>query len=295
MKSHSGFSLIELLISAIIMLILFAMVFTAFIQTRKISLRNHIDAEIIQNARIGVDEMVRTMRMIGYRRDRENEQVALIEAAPFQVIFNADLDDTYKALTSTAVVKLYDATVYSPSLKYATGAETVRWTLDSSDDGIVDTLDTNDNAEERETARNPNDMALIKEINGGYDRQITLGVLGPYNVNDQPTYITPMFQYWLLDSIDKMNDTYIACQSKISSYSTYVPYTTFFLLGDTNCDGRLEGNERYFRSITSQVILKKVRRIQITLTAESDQKDPIGRKQHRKITLSSEISPRNIE
>ena len=86
-QSISGLSLIELLISATIMLAVFAMVFTAFIQTRKISLRNQMDAELIQNARIGLDEMARTIRMTGYRRDRAKGQAALLEAAPFQIIF----------------------------------------------------------------------------------------------------------------------------------------------------------------------------------------------------------------
>lgn len=295
MKSDSGLTLVELLVSAIIVLIVFAMVFTAFIQTRKISLRNQMDAEIIQNARIGLDEMVRTIRMIGYRRDREHGQVAIIEVAPFQIIFNADLYQNKSALPPGVSINLYDATIYtSPMQNYTTRAETIRWTLDTSDDGIVDQGDTNDNVEERNTSRNPNDMVFIKEINGGRDDQVTLGILGPYDVNDQPTYITPMFQYWVLDSIDRIDDTYISCQSRFSSYSTFVPYSTFFLLGDSNCDSKLDGDECYFRSITSQTILKKVRRIQITVISESDRKDPLNSTQHRRVTLSSEVSLRNL-
>jgi len=273
MKKTSGLTLIELLVASTIMLFVFAMVYTVFIQTRKISIRNQMDTEILQNARIGLDEMTRTIRMIGYRRDKARGQVALIEAAPFQVIFNADLDKVKDTLTPGAIVGLYDATDYAaPMQNYSTGAETIRWTLDTNDDGIVDKRDTNDNKEEQLTSRNPNDMVLNKEINAGYDRQITLSVLGPYDVNDQPTYITPMFQYWLLE-----------------------PDNTFFLLGDSDGNGQLDGDERYFRSITSQMILRKVRRVQISVTAESDKKDPFDPAQHRRVSLSSEVGLRNME
>ena len=278
MKSTSGFSLIELLISSTIMLIVFAMVFTAFIQTRKISERNRMDAEILQNARIGLDEMARSLRMIGYRRDTEQGQVAIIEAAPFQIIFNADLYADKSALPPQTPVNLYDATIYiSPIQNYTTHAETIRWTLDSSDDGIVDQYDVNDQAEEQET-RNPNDMVLVQEIMHGDnpirwdDNQITLGVLGPYDASDQPTELTPMFQYWLLEADN-----------------------TFILLGDENEDRELDGEERYFRSITSQAILRKVRRIRITVTTESDRKDPFTSDAYRRIHLSTEVNLRNLQ
>ena len=273
MKTDSGLTLIEVLVASTIMLFVFAMVYTAFIQSRKVSIRNQMDVEILQNARIGLDEMSRKLRMIGYRRDKARGQVALIEAAPFQIIFNADLDNARDVLPPGTPVRLYDATDYvTPMQNYSTGAETIRWTLDTNDDGVVDRFDTNDDEEEQNTSWNPNDMVLIKEINGGHDSQITLSILGPYDVNDQPTDVTPMFQYWLLE-----------------------PNNTFSLLGDDDGDGQLEGNERYFHSITSQMILQKVRRIQITITAESDRTDPFEPAQHRRVHLSTEVSLRNME
>ena len=279
MRSESGFSLVEMLVSAMIMVIVFGMVFTAFVQTRKISVRNQRDAEILQNARIGIDEMARTFRMIGYRRDTARGQVALIEAAPFQIAFNANLDEDEPlsvrkdALLPGTLINLYDATIYrTPMQNYTTGAETIHWTLDSSKDGIVDKNDINDNKEERLTAHNPNDMVLIKRVNAGRAQQVTMGVLGPYDVNDQPTYVTPLFQYWLITDDG-----------------------TFSLLGDTDGNGKLEKDELYFRSITSQVILSKVRRIQLTVTTESDGKDAFDRTTHRRISLHSKVSLRNTK
>ena len=279
MRSDPGFSLVEMLISATIMLIVFGMGFTAFIQTRKISVRNHRDAEILQNARIGVDEMARTLRMIGYRRDKARGQVALIEAAPFQIIFNANLDegeplsDRKNALPPGTFINLYDATLYTTPLQnYTTGAETIHWTLDSRRDGIVDKNDINDNEEERSTTQNPNDMVLIKRVNKGRAQQITLGVLGPYDVYDQPTYVPPLFQYWVVSGNG-----------------------TFSLLGDVDGNGKLEGDEFYFRSITSQAILSKVRRILVTITTESDGRDPFDRTKHRRVSLRSKVSLRTME
>jgi prepilin-type N-terminal cleavage/methylation domain-containing protein len=273
MKHQIGFTLIEILVASTIMLMVFALVYTAFIQTRKIALRNEMDVEILQNARIGLDEMTRTIRMIGYQRDRYHGQVAIIEAAPFQLIFNADIYEQYSALPSGWSLHLYDATDYvAPMQNYTTKAETIRWTLDTNDDGIVDRYDTNDNKEERLTSQNPDDMVLIQEINGGYDRQITLSMLGPFDAHDQRTNLTPMFQYWLLGSGKR-----------------------FSLLGDVDGDGILTGDEGYFRSITSQNLLQRIRRIHITLTTESDAFDPFNPGQHRRVTLSSTVGLRNME
>jgi len=181
--------------------------------------------------------------------------------------------DQYSALRPGDLVRLYDSSYYkAPMINYTTHAETIRWTLDTNDDGLVDRRDTNDNVEERETAWNPNDMVFIREINGENDQQVTLSVLGPFDAKDQRTNLTPLFQYWLLD-----------------------PDQVFSLLGDSNNDGRLDGDEKYFRSITSQQILQSVRRIQITITTESDRTDPFNRKQHRRVSLSSEVSLRDAE
>ena len=273
MRSDSGFSLVEVLVSTAILLIVVAMVATAFVQTRKISSRNQMDVEIIERARIGIDKLARSLRMIGFRRDTEHTQAAFIEAAPFQIIFNADVDPNEDALTPEAIINLYDATEYvAPFQTYTTGAETIRWTIDSTTDGIVDGNDTNDNPAERNSSQNPNDMLLVKEINGERTNTVMLGILGPYDVNDDPTGIVPMFQYWVLE-----------------------PDNTYSLLGDLNDDQRLDGEERYFQAVHSQEILNRIRRIQITITTESDGNDPMDQGKHRKMTLSTEVSLRNIE
>ncbi len=271
-RSHAGFSLLEMLVSAAIMLMLFVLVATAFLQTRKISLRRQLEVETLQNARIAINEMSRTLRMIGFQRDQTHEQVALIEAAPFQVIFNANLRDDDEALPpETALSFLYDAGDYvTPLQNYTTGAETIRWTLDSSNDGLVDKHDINDKIEERET-HNPDDMTLTREINGGNDAQIVLGLLGPYDAQDHPTYATPMFQYWL-----RYDDRSLR------------------LLGDKDDSGKLEGEEYYFDSVIEQNVLKYVERIDISVTVVAPRKDPFDHTSYRQISLTSSVFLRNM-
>lgn len=277
MRRQTGFSLVELLIASTIMLLVLAMVYTGFIQMRKIVLRHQMDADITQYARVGIDELARTVRMIGYHRDIENGQPAIIEAAPFQLIINADLREDILTLRTSVAIPLSDGKEkYKAPQRYATGAETIRWTLDSRDDGIVNRRDINDNKEERETSQNPNDMVLIREINGDDDDQITLGVRGPYDVHDEPTDLTPLFQYWVL-GVDPETGR-----------------LSYLLWGDCDRNGSLEGEECYFQPITSQWILEHVHRVQITLTTESNQRDPFAPSQHRQVTLSTGVSLRNI-
>ena len=83
--SIKGFTLVELLVSMTIALMVFALVGTVFLDMKKYMLRQEIQVAMIQNARIGIDEMARLIRMAGYHRDAENGQVTMIEAAPFQI------------------------------------------------------------------------------------------------------------------------------------------------------------------------------------------------------------------
>ncbi|PIE34356.1 hypothetical protein CSA56_08210 [candidate division KSB3 bacterium] len=276
-QSHAGLSLVELLVSMTVMLIVFAMVASAFLQTRKISVRNQLDVEIVQNARIGLDEIATTLRMIGYRRDVENGQPALIEAAPFQVIFHADLDEDEipseqnGTLPKDSVISLYEGPPeYEVPMTYTTGAETIRLTLDSSRDGLVDRRDINDSVGERSTQFNPDDMEIIQRINFNRVRPLTSGVLGPYDRTGHPTGILPMFQYWTVN-----------------------PDQSFSLIGDDDGNGQLEGDERYFRAIVSQSILQQIRRIDITLTVQSSRKDPFMPHPYRQIQVGTTVNLRN--
>src|SRR5438093_2438382 len=56
---------------------------------------------------------------------------------------------------------------YAPPIKYRTGAELIRWTLDLNDDGVIDAGDITDpeGVDVRRTL-NPNDYMLVRQIYG---------------------------------------------------------------------------------------------------------------------------------
>ena len=276
--STQGFTLLELLISMAITMMVFVMVATVFLQMRKVSRRQEMDVAMIQEARIGVAEMARLIRMAGYHRDNEHEQPAIIEAAPFQLTFNADLSSEFQALPSKAMIPLDGLNSYvAPETPFETGAETIRLTLDSDDDGDIepDDIDDNNNPAE-ELTENPDDLTLVKEINGRYDRQLTIGARGPYYANrpghaaDRKTNLTPMFQYYMATS---------SC--------------SVLLLGDANCDGELTGNERYFPPLTDASQLRGLRRVRISVTTTSERKDPFDHATYHEMTISTEVALRN--
>ena len=273
-----GFTLLELLISMAITMMVFAIVATVFLQMRKVSRRQEMDVAMIQEARIGVAEMARLIRMAGYRRDSEHGQPAIIEAAPFQLTFNADISKDFEALPKNSMIPLDSVNDYvSPDQAFETGAETIRLTLDSDDDGDIepDDIDDNHNPAE-ELTENPDDLTLVKEINGRYDRQLTIGVRGPYYANrpgqaaDRKTNLTPMFQYYMATS---------SC--------------AVMLLGDANCDGELTGDERYFTPLTDAAQLRGLRRVRISVTTASERKDPFDHATYHEMTISTEVALRN--
>jgi len=280
MRYSHGFTLLELLISMAITLMVFAIVATVFLQMRKVSLRQEMDVAMIQEARLGVDEMARLIRMVGYDCDQKNEQPAIIEAAPFQFTFNADWDER-TPLPKQSAIPFYDGinAYRSPDVDWVspsggTGAETIRLTLDSQNDGDVDAHDIGDNPEEQ-TSSNPDDMALMREVNGERNMALTIGALGPYKKTmpgkaEEKTYAVPMFQYYMALSPCAM-----------------------MLLGDYDCDGELTGEERYFTPLTDAAQLRGVRRVRISVTTTSERKDPFDHSTYHNMTISTEVALRN--
>jgi len=56
---------------------------------------------------------------------------------------------------------------YAPPIKYRTGAELIRWTLDVNNDGVIDAGDLSDaNGVDARRTPNPNDYMLVRQIYG---------------------------------------------------------------------------------------------------------------------------------
>lgn len=270
-SSEKGFTLLEVLVTTTLFLIIFIISLEFFQQHQKLYLQYRSDTELTQNARIALETISYDLRIIGYHLDHQEKQPALIEAAPFQIIFNTDKQLDIPTLPNGGIIKLSDGSNYVNTKDYSTGAETIRWSLDSTDDGIIDKNDIGDDEEEQATRFNDNDFILIREMNGGPDQQVALYLIGPVDAKNNYTYVVPLFQYWILSSSD-----------------------TLTLWGDTDGNGVLEGEEKYFPPITSQDTLEKIKRITVTITVESDEPNPLRNPPtHKRITLSSEVALRN--
>src|SRR2546427_11624644 len=102
-----------------------------------------------QNGRVAISDLERDVRMAGSGIDTANNQPVFIYAGPYEIAFNADIDSTINAIQispakSPGQVPANPAAgidPYHPTNNY-TLAETIRWTLDSNYDGVIDSADT---------------------------------------------------------------------------------------------------------------------------------------------------------
>jgi hypothetical protein len=141
-----------------------------------------------EQARAALDMMSRDLRCAGFNTDitYATPQPPIAYVDSMQILINADLTpypDT--SATALGVPLAYDptgsprpkpliGTTWTPPIRYRTGAELIRYTLDLNNDGAVDANDlaVADGADANHT-RNPNDYELCREVYG----DSTAGVL----------------------------------------------------------------------------------------------------------------------
>ena len=288
-RSHgapSGFTLIEFAIALVILSIVMVFAIRAFQNSRTMTNKATELGDLQQSARIGIDLMAGDMRSAGYGVDIGNGQVTLAHAGPWDVIFNANVlpatDDLVAPGSPGAIdVGLAPAGVppgaplYTPAQSFATGAETIRYTLDSSGDGVVSAADLNDDAEE--ATANPADFILRKEVygnagdgtNGGNGEALAL-VRGPVAGVDG-LVPTPLFTYWIDDDNDET--------------------TPDVLHGDGDGDGELSQAEILAVGPVALGDLALVTRAVVTLTTETA--DTGGRPDYVTNSLISSVTFRN--
>ena len=195
MGRNKGFTLIETAIVLVVAGVIAIALFYVLSSSRRASRVAAIDSQAQQNARVAVDYLTRDLRSIGYGIDLSQGQMSIVYAAPYELIFNANIEpnpDNGASLGYPAAINVdaSQATVppsgtvhYAPTRTYSTGAETIRLTLDSNNDGVIDSSDKGDDPIEQ--TRNPYDYVLIRQVygfngstNGGESQQIAL-VRGP--------------------------------------------------------------------------------------------------------------------
>ena len=131
-------------------------------------------------ARAALDMMARDIRTAGYGADRDHAtpQPAIAYVDSLQIILSQN-QYPYPDNSAGPVAPLaynpaatprpfpIDGTAYAPPIRYRTGAELIRYTLDVNNDGVVDAGDLSapEGADAAATA-NPNDYVLVRQVYG---------------------------------------------------------------------------------------------------------------------------------
>ncbi len=248
------------------------------------------DSDTQQNARVAVDFPVRDIRSLGYEVDYGDGQRGIVYAAPYDIVFNANIEPAaddgstpgYPAAMDAGVgpttVPASGTVLYAPAQTYDTGAETIRFTLDSTNDGHVDASDMYD--DEMEGTANPYDYLLVKQVygydgstNGGSSQPIAL-VRGPeaYPSGDYPP---PLFTYWYDHDDDRS--------------------TADALWGDSNNDRKLDQSEIAMLTPVDNANLARITKVGVTAigTARSQDIRYEANDGYRETIMSSEVDVRN--
>ncbi|MGQ9603292.1 MAG: SdrD B-like domain-containing protein [bacterium] len=259
-----GFTLIETMIVGVIAIVIAIAIGYVLRSSQRTSRIASADAQAQQNARVALDILARDIRSIGYGIDQGLGQQAIVYAGPFELIFNANIEPAsdnsatpgYPAAINIDVepqsVPPAGTALYSPSVTFTTGAETIRYTLDSNNDGVIDESDSGDDVIEQKGRGKV--FTLIRQVygydgstNGGESEQIAL-IRGPTRDQGEDTPY-PLFTYWL-DHDDN-------------------PSTPDLLWGDTSGDGLLDQSEIVSITHVNAPHLGKINRIGINPTGSA--------------------------
>lgn len=286
----AGFTLVEMVISVLVLGIILVAMGGLFVLFQKSSAQTTELAEAQQNARIALDFITEQLRQAGSQTDYFRGQRPIVHAGPYQVAFNADIDNgqTIDGLGPLAALRRSlspnrvpptGTTIYAPAADYQSNAETIVLTLDSNSDGVVTAGDRGDDAEE--SGRNTN-LFMLKRVVYGYDgiganevRESNLSLVRGPNLSATWTIPPPLFQYWY----DHDENSQTADR----------------LWGDSDANGVLEGGEITGITDMPQNLLSTIRKIKSTAVAESKKYD---RKYETNggflgVTMTSEVYVRN--
>ena len=178
--ARDGFTLVELMITLVMLALVVAVIATVMIasQRSKADTEARIDAQ--QSGRSISDLIAADLRTAGYQVDDNTvpHQPPFAYVDSTEIMINTNLSpvidttvaggDWPKALNpSQSPMPPKLTSTYLPAATYTTGAETIRYTLDLNNDGVVDAADqTVPLAQEAQRTRNPNDFVLARAVYG---------------------------------------------------------------------------------------------------------------------------------
>jgi prepilin-type N-terminal cleavage/methylation domain-containing protein len=292
MRDDKGFTLIEVLVVSLIAAIVAGALIFILNSSRRASRIAELDSQAQQNARVAIDYITRDARSAGYGIDVGSGQGAIVHAGPYDLVFNANIEPEPDDLaspgsptaininSSPATVPASGTALYAPAVTFQTGAETIRFTFDSNNDGVIDENDKDDEDIEA-TTPNPYDYSLGKQLygfdgsgNGGANEAFAM-LRGPDAYADG-TLPHPLFTYWYDD------DDLTA--------------TPDVLWGDSDHSGDLDQGEIAAISPVSSASLHRINRIGIHVTgaARSADRRHAENEGYRETVMTSEVSVRNV-
>jgi len=189
LRADRGFTLVELMITLVVFSLIAGTIVSILIVSSMQGAATSNETAATEQGRAALDMMSRDLRCAGFGTDitGASPQPPIAYVDSMQILINADLTpypDT--ASTALGIPLAYDpngsprpkplvGTSWTPTKRYLTGAELVRWTLDLNNDGAVNASDlaVADAADANHT-RNPNDYELCREVYG----DSTAGVKG---------------------------------------------------------------------------------------------------------------------
>jgi prepilin-type N-terminal cleavage/methylation domain-containing protein len=287
-----GFTLVEMMVGIVLLgVILLAFAGMANVMQRSSGqTMQYGDAQ--QNARVALDYITENLRAAGSDIAAFEGQTALVHAGPYQVGFNANLDHgavldgdqpmtAIDAAQSPNTVPASGTTIYAPGQTFNSEAETVVLTLDSDADGLVNTADRGDDAEEG--GRNTH-LFLLKrylygKVTGSTNTVRDAGVALVRGPVAYPDGSNPpaLFEYWF----NHDNDLTTADQ----------------LWGDGDADGALSSSEVGNLAAMPDTMLFRVRMIKVNVVAEGTSHDEreADNEGFLDVVMSSQVWIRNVD
>lgn len=177
--AQRGFTLTELIISLTFLALVLVTLATVMFSAARSKGTSANSVESVQAARVAMEMMAKDIRSAGYNTDlyQAMPQQPFAYVDSLEIIINENLypynnpsatlePQAYSPTASPRPVTL-DGTAWQPTMKYTTGAEAIRYTLDVNNDGAVDSLDWSDpNGADAQRSQNPRDYVLVRQIYG---------------------------------------------------------------------------------------------------------------------------------
>ena len=185
-RSSAGFTLVEMLVTMVIFALVAVTVTLVLMNSAKSKQKTSQRIESEQGARAAVDLMARDIRSAGYGADLDDspQQPAIAYVDSKEIIISENqlpypdpttaAPQAYNPAGSPKPFTL-NGTAWTPPMKYTTGAELIRYTLDVNNDGVVDANDiASAQGADAAATPNPNDYVLVRQVYG----DMTGGIAG---------------------------------------------------------------------------------------------------------------------